>query len=385
MKNCVYLFLILFFSCRNTISTDSVYNNKESVEIVLDSITIKDPTTIVDFSKHGKLCDIFSINNEIIWVLGTVDDSVFIIKDNNAILKLKFPEKLHQINNAPYVTIKDSILYFLIQSNGNLYAINIFKDSVITKKDNIYKSKGFNDLGLSISFYPFDNTFNKQIKVFNDELFFLTMPSGYNDSLNNINGKYSTKTTDAGYPLVAKYNFKSKEIDTLPIRAPIIPSFLKAGILNDFYLCFTDSLIIATAPAFNSFITYNLNGNSIESKILLSDFHKERDVLKEEDDLISYYFMQPYFGQLIFNSNNKYFSQIYNIKQNRKVDKVKNFFLREKSMIFYDNQLNKIKEIIVPDSLSGFHKFAHKNAFYYSKLPNNDTLITFYRFSIVES
>lgn len=170
----------------------------------------------------------------------------------------------------------------------------------------------------------------------------------------------------------------------MSISAPIIPSFLNAGVLNNFYLCFTDSLIIASAPAFNSFITYNLYGNSIESKILTSDFHKERDVLKEENDLISYYFLQPYFGQLIFNSNNQYFSQLYNIKQNRKVEKVKNFFLREKSMIFYDNQLNKIMEIIVPDSLSGFHKFAHKNAFYYSKIPNNDTLITFYKFSIHE-
>jgi hypothetical protein len=353
--------------------------------IRIDSITVPNPKKFLNLQLDFKLNDIYSLGEDIIYITDNKNDSIFIIKNFNSIIaKLKYPEKYSVSNNAPFVTIKDSTLYFLTFYSGKLFKYALGMDTVLNFIDSFYDNKFLKEVGLSVSCYPVTNTFSKQIKVINENLYFLTIPSGYNTSLEYLNGKYSNHETSQRFPLLAKFNFISKEIDTLPLSNPIITDYLKAGALSNFYVCFTDSLVIATAPVFNNLIIYNIFNKTIKYKDISSKFHKERDILTESDDVLMYYFTQPYFEQLLYNSFNHTFSQVYNLKQNKIEGKVKNIYLRPKSIIFYDNQLNKLEEIIAPDSLSGFYKFTHKNDFYYSKIPNNDSTITFYKFSVVK-
>ncbi|GIV28758.1 MAG: hypothetical protein KatS3mg027_2572 [Bacteroidia bacterium] len=145
-----------------------------------------------------------------------------------------------------------------------------------------------------------------------------------------------------------------------------------------------DSKIVCTSPSNIDWLIYNLNDNQISRKTIVSTKHEGINPLKENDDIFSYYFNQPNYSQILFNNNNKYKMLFYNLRQFNKNHREYPFDFRPKSIILVNPDNEKIYEAAAPDSLSGFYKFTHKNDFYYSKIPNNDSIITFYKFSLVK-
>ncbi|MFN4235029.1 MAG: hypothetical protein ACK4IK_09520 [Bacteroidia bacterium] len=348
-----------------------------------DSITIVNPSKILNTKLDWKLKDYFSFNNDIYFIGDNSNDSIFIIKNFNTIVaKLKYPENYRVSNNAPFVTLHDSTFYFLAAFSGNLFKYKMGADTTIVLVDSLYKNKIFSTLGLSIAFYPVNNTFNKQIFIINNELYFKTMPAIYNDFIEEENGLFYEN--EYNYPIVAKYNFSNKSIDTLSLRVPSVPDYLKRGIYSSFYLCFLDSQIVCNNPS-NNYLSFNLTDSRISYSQLYSKFHQPYKSLSENDDIFHYYYNEPFYGQIIFNPHNKLKAQLYFHKQHNKKFQGKGMDVRPKNLMIINEKNQLIDEIIVPDSLSGFHKFAHKNEFYFSKALNNDSLITFYKFTFIKS
>jgi hypothetical protein len=374
--------IVILFGC-NLKTNNEPELKSGSLSISLDSITVKSPNALVKHNLNGKLSEIFTIENNLYTVVDDLNHNIYIIKNFETLTdSLKFPESYYKSNNAPFFTYNANTLYFLVAYTGNLYKYELNKDTNIVLLDSLYKYDFLKKIGLCVSFYRVNNTFNNQIKLINNELYFITIPSEYNIHINDFSGIYSNHTDN--YPFIAKYNLTNKTIDTLNIREPVVPDFLYSGMYSSFYVCYMDSLIVCTSPSNVDWLIYNLRNNQITKKTIISTMHEAINPLKENDDIFSYYFNEPNYSQILFNNNNGYKMLFYNLRQLNKNHKDYAFDDRPKNLILVNPYNEKIYEATAPDSLYGFYKFTYKNDFYYSKIPNNDSTITFYKFSVVK-